>query len=158
EHPLFMGELTRIQTTTRSILEQYDLLFDAGGDNLRMANPSTVEPLPPGMPVIQVGARDWELGKNYPAVQALRADVKETLRAVAPVLKQRRTAAQAKAAEARAAGLKAKNWTVKREALRTKVQGFAGRAPIAPEYLMMQIAQAVPKDAVILEEGLTSTR
>jgi benzoylformate decarboxylase len=65
EHPLFMGELTRVQTRVRAILEQHDLLFDAGSDNLRMANPSPVEPLPPGLPVIQVGSRDWELGKNY---------------------------------------------------------------------------------------------
>jgi benzoylformate decarboxylase len=158
DHPLFMGELSRVQTQVRAILEQHDLLLDAGSDNLRMANPSTVEPLPPGMPVIQIGSRDWELGKNYPAVQALRADVKVTLAALAPVLKQRRTAAQAQAAADRGAALKVKNWTVKREALRAKTQAKAGLTPIAADYLMMAIAQAVPQDAVIVEEGLTSTR
>jgi benzoylformate decarboxylase len=158
DHPLFMGELTRIQPQVRATLERHDLLLDAGSDNLRMANPSAVEPLPPGMPVIQIGLRDWELGKNYPAVQALHADVKQTLAALAPVLKQRRTAAQAQAAAARAQALLPRNWTAKKQALQAKTRSLAGNTPIAPEYLMMTIAQAVPKDAVIVEEGLTSTR
>jgi len=48
---------------------------------------SPVEPLPDGMPVIHVSERDWELGKNYPTEMAIRADVKETLRALLPVLR-----------------------------------------------------------------------
>jgi benzoylformate decarboxylase len=91
-------------------------------------------------------------------VQALHADVKQTLAALAPVLKQRRTAAQAQAAAARAQALLPRNWTAKKQALQAKTRSLAGNTPIAPEYLMMTIAQAVPKDAVIVEEGLTSTR
>ncbi|HUJ77146.1 MAG TPA: thiamine pyrophosphate-binding protein, partial [bacterium] len=84
EHPLYMGDISRIQTQVRATLEAYDLLLDVGSDSLRMANPSPVEPLPPGMPILQIGLRDWELGKNYPAELALHADVKHTLAALAP--------------------------------------------------------------------------
>lgn len=157
-HPLFMGELSRIQTTVRGLLEPHDLLLDVGSDNLRMANPSTVEPLPPGMPVVQIGLRDWELGKNYPAEIALHADAKQTLRALIPLLQAKRTAAQAAAAKKRAEAAAARNWSAKRQQLAAKTQAQASSQPIAPEVLMMAIADAVPPDAVIVEEGLTSTR
>ena len=38
------------------------------------------------MPVIQIGLNDWEMGKNYAAEIALRADLKETLAALIGVL------------------------------------------------------------------------
>jgi len=158
DHPLFMGELTRVQATVRSLLEPHDLLLEIGSDNLRMANPSAVEPLPPGMPVIQIGLRDWELGKNYPAELAVRADVRHTLAALVPVLKGRRSAAQAAAAGQRAQAAALGNWSVKRRQLAAKTMEQASAKPIAPEVLMLALADSVPKDAVIVEEGLTSTR
>ena len=36
---------------------------------------------------MQVGLVDWDLAKNYGAEIALKADVKETLRALVPALK-----------------------------------------------------------------------
>ena len=39
------------------------------------------------MPIVQVGLVDWDLAKNYGAEIALKADVKETLRALIPALK-----------------------------------------------------------------------
>ncbi len=157
-HPLFMGELTRIQAQVRAALERHDLLLELGSDNLRMANPSPVEPLPPGVAVVQVGLRDWELAKNYPAALALNADVKQTLAALIPILERRRTPAQAAAAHLRAQDIERRNWTVQRRALAAKAQALAGAHPIAPEALALAIAQAVPDDAVVVEEALTSTR
>jgi benzoylformate decarboxylase len=110
------------------------------------------------MAVVAVGQRDWELAKNYPAQMVLNADVRETLAVLIPVLKARRTPAQAQAAEARRQAAQPRNWAAKRQALSAKTQEQAGRKPIAAEYLMMSIAQTVPKDAVVVEEGLTSTR
>ena len=37
--------------------------------------------------MLQVGLVDWDLAKNYGAEIALKADVKETLRALVPALK-----------------------------------------------------------------------
>ena len=158
DHPLFMGELSRIQTTVRSLLEPHDLLFDLGSDNLRMANPSTVEPVPQGLPIVQVGLRDWELGKNYPAELALHADVKQTLSALIPLLKAKRTGEYAAAAQQRAQTVAAKNWAAKRKQLVAKTQAQSHATPISPEYLMMTLADTIPGDAVVVEEGLTSTR
>lgn len=157
-HPLFMGELTRIQPQVRALLEPHDLLFIAGGDGLRMSVASPVDPLPEGLPILQVGTRDWDLAKNYPAEIALDADVRETLRALAPVLEAKRSPARAEAAEKSARAAAEKNWSAKSAALTEKTEGFSAAKPIRPEYLMLQIARELPEDAVVVEEGLTSSR
>ena len=158
DHPLFMGEITRDQVRVRRSLEPHDLLLMAGGDGLRMSVPGPVEPLPDGLPIIQVGTRDWELGKNYPAEIALDADVKETLRALLPVLEGRLTPARREAARQRTEAVLAKNWATQRKALMSKAQGFSSASPIRAEYLMMQIADILPENAVVVDEGITSTR
>ncbi len=158
EHPLFMGEITRNQKRVRDILELHDLLFMVGGDGLRMSVPSPVDPLPLGMSVVQVGSRDWEMGKNYPADIALYADVKETLAALIPVLKKRQSTEQADHANERAEQIRNRNWTVNREALITDIESQHSVKPIPPDYLMMEICRNIPDEAVVVEEGISSTR
>ena len=87
EHRTFVRPLTRNQQQVRDWLSPYDMLVFLGSDQLRMSVHSPVEPLPDGARVVQIGNRDWELAKNYPAEIALKADVKETLRALLPVLR-----------------------------------------------------------------------
>ena len=157
-HPLYMGELTRIQPNVKKLLEPHDLLFIAGGDGLRMSVASPVDPLPEGLPIVQMGTRDWELAKNYPAEIALDADVRETLRALAPVLEAKRSPARAAAAEKSARAAAENNWAVKGAVLTEKTDAFVSSKPIRPEYLMLQIARELPEDGVVVEEGLTSSR
>ena len=88
EHPAFMGALTRIQDQVRSTLSPYDLMICIGADVLQMSVWSETDPLPPDLPIIQIGLRDWEMGKNYPAEMALRSDVKETLQKLIPKLRE----------------------------------------------------------------------
>ncbi|MDA0703140.1 MAG: thiamine pyrophosphate-binding protein [Proteobacteria bacterium] len=156
-HRCFMGTLPRNQTRVREILGEHDLLLVAGADVLRMSVWSPTDPLPPELPLIQIGLDDWELGKNYSAEIALRADLKETLNALTPLLQEKGDAAHARAAAARVEAIEAKNWSVRRESRRQEVQALANVAPIAPEWLMLQIAEAIPEDAVVVEEGLSST-
>jgi len=158
EHPLFMGELTRNQPLVREKLEPHDLIFMVGGDGLRMSVPHSVDPLPTGMPLVQVGTRDWELAKNYHTEIALDADVKETLAALLPVLEARRGNAQAEAARARTAKAAENNWSTKRATLVAKTKPLASQTPIRADWLMMAIVEALPDNGVIVEEGLTSTR
>ena len=79
-------------TATRSMCaaysRDYDLMFCVGADVLKMSVWSETEPLPETTAVAMVGLRDWEMGKNFPAEIALRADVKETLKALVPLLKK----------------------------------------------------------------------
>jgi benzoylformate decarboxylase len=157
EHPAFLGHLTRNQKQVREALAPYDLLVFLGADQLRMSLWSSVEPMPEGAAVVQIGERDWELAKNYPAELAVRADVKETLRALLPLLTQRGGAAQAERAKRRLAEIEAHNWSAKRARLRSDLESAARAKPIDPRYLIMRIAESLPPDAVVMEEALTAT-
>jgi benzoylformate decarboxylase len=147
-----MGALTRQQKQVRATLEAHDLLLVLGADLLRMSVYSPVEPLPPGLPVIHVSERAHELGKNYRTDIALHADVKQTLRALLPLLKVDRQAAQRRLSE-----LKAKNWSAQRDQARIDAMLAAETKPIDPQYLMLRFTETLPRDAVVVDEGLVST-
>jgi len=156
DHPASMGDLTRNQVKVREALSRHDLVVCLGADLLRMSPYSSTDPLPEKMPVIHITERDWELGKNYATEFAIRADVKETLRALLPALRRRRTPAQAEQAQKRLSDLLARNWTSQREQKRKEALAAAASTPIDPRYLMMSVTDALPDNAIVVEEALTA--
>jgi benzoylformate decarboxylase len=156
EHPAFLGALTRNQQQVRDLLSPYDLIVFLGADQLRMSVYSPVEPLPEAARVIQVGERDWELAKNYPADLAIEANVKETLRALLPVLQARRSAERAAQAAARLAEIAANNWSAKRERAKQDALKAAQARPMDPRLAMLRVNEALPRDAVVVEEAVLS--
>jgi benzoylformate decarboxylase len=158
ESPSFMGALSRLQKQVREVLSPYDLMIVLGADPLRMSVHSEVDPLPEGLPIVQVGLVEWDLAKNYGAEIALKADVKETLRALVPALK----AAGGTALEARAkqgiAELASKNWTAKRKLIVEQIAKAKDKSPIDPDWLTLQMIEAMPENAILVDEGLTSGR
>jgi benzoylformate decarboxylase len=156
--PCFMGALSRSQKQVRELLAPHDLLIALGTDPLRMSVHSEVEPLPDGMPIVQIGLVDWDLAKNYGAEIALKADVKETLRALVPALKAAGGAALDARARQGMADLAAKNWTARRVRLVEQISKAKERSPIDPDYLAFSLVEAMPANAILVDEGLTSSR
>jgi benzoylformate decarboxylase len=158
ESPCFMGALSRLQNQVREVLQPYDLMIVLGADPLRMSVYSEVDPLPERMPIVQVGLVDWDIAKNYSAEIALKADVKETLRALIPALK----AAGGSALEVRARkgidALASKNWTARRKTLVEQISGAKDKSPIDADWLALQVVEAMPDNAILVDEGLTSSR
>ena len=157
EHPAYQGSLPRSQSQVRLALEPYDLLFCVGADLLRMSVKSPMEPLPINLPVIHLSERNGELGKNYRTDIALQANVKETLKALLPLLRAKRTNEAAAAAARRLHELRVRNWQAKRDDARVEAMLTAEHTPIDPKYLMLRITENLPRGAVVVEEGLTST-
>jgi benzoylformate decarboxylase len=153
-HPAFMGALTRQQKQVRATLEPYDLLLCLGADLLRMSVYSPIEPLPENLPVIHVSERPHELGKNYRTDLAVQADVKQTLLSLLPLLRER---SDRRRAEARLSELKPNNWNTQRDRARIDAMLAAETAPIDPAYLMLRFTESLPRDAVVVDEGLVST-
>ena len=155
EHPAFMGALSRNQKEVRGILEDYDLLVVIGADVLRMSVMSETEPLPDGMPIVQIGLFDWEMGKNYPADMAARGDVRETLLALNPVIAARTD--HADTAQKRLAAVADSNWSAKRARRATELAADAETTPIRSDWLMLTVADALPDGAITVNEGLTTS-
>jgi benzoylformate decarboxylase len=156
EHAAFMGQLTRNQQQVRDALSHYDVIVFLGADQLRMSVYSPVDAMPPGARVIQIGERDWELAKNYPAEMAFKADVKETLRMLVRVLRARAAPVRAADSKRRLDALATTNWTAKRERARQDAAKLVDARPMDPRALMMRLTEALPRDVVVLEEALVS--
>jgi benzoylformate decarboxylase len=158
ESPCFMGALSRSQPQVRDVLAPYDLMIVLGADPLRMSVHSEVDPLPEGLSIVQVGLVELDLAKNYGAEIAIKADVRETLRALVPALKAKGGAALETRAKKGIAALSGNNWTARRAALIEQLKKRSDRAPIDPDYLTLQMVEALPENAIVVDEGLTSSR
>src|SRR6478735_2016436 len=158
ESPCFMGALSRLQKQVREVLSPYDLMIVLGADPLRMSVYSEVDPLPDGLGIVQIGLVDWDLAKNYGAEIALKADVRETLRALIPALKSAGGGALQTRAKQGLAALASKNWTAKRKPLIEQISKAATKTPIDPDWLSLQVIEAMPDNAILVDEGLTSSR
>jgi benzoylformate decarboxylase len=158
ESPCFMGALTRSQTQVRETLSPYDLMIVLGADPLRMSVQSETDPLPQGMPVVQIGLVDWDIAKNFGVEVALKADVRETLRALIPALKSAGGAALEALAKQGIAALAPRNWTANRAKAVEKISKASDRSPIDPEWLTLQLLEAMPGNAILVDEALTSSR
>jgi benzoylformate decarboxylase len=156
EHPAYLGPLSRDQKTVRGRLEPFDTVISLGSGLLRMSVYSDVEPLPPHVSIIQIGLRDWEMGKNYPAEIALRADIKETLRVMTPLIAELGGVAQSKRAAERIAQFADRNWTAQRKRRAEAALAKAAARPIDSEWLMLTITGLLPKGAIVVDEGLTT--
>jgi benzoylformate decarboxylase len=154
-HPLYRGQVTRSQQGVRELLDQYDLLFSVGGDLFTWSLPSKIEAMPPGMPLIHLDTDPWQIGKNYPAQVGILGDPKATLPDITAAVRERMTASSKSAAAAR---FKSAIDAIKteREAFRAKARALAGRTPVQPLALLEAIGAMLPKDAVVIEEVLSS--
>jgi benzoylformate decarboxylase len=158
ESPCFMGALSRLQKQVREVLSPHDLMIVLGADPLRMSVHSEVDPKPEGLSIAQIGLVDWDLAKNYGVEIALKADVKETLRALVPALKAAGGAALEARAKRELADLAPKNWSARRGPLIAQIGKAKDKSPIDPDYLTLQLIEAMPDHAILVDEALTSGR
>jgi len=158
EHPAFMGSLTRDQQRVRKALAPYDLMLAIGCDILQMSVWSPVDPLPPELEIIQIGLRDWEIGKNYPAKVALRHDVRETLDALVPLLIERGGQTLKDRASAGMKSLISANWSTNRAQSVQQASNKADVQPIEPQWLMMALSNQLTENCIVVDEGLTAAK
>ena len=155
-HPLYQGPFPRLGPPIRSLLMRHDLLFSVGGDLFTLSLPSDVEPMPEGLPVIHLDVDPWEIGKNYPAKVAILGDPKATLPDLALALRKRLTPPAKKEAEARIEQHRGA-MEARRRALRERAAAEAGRTPITPLSLVAAVVEALPDDAVVVDESISSS-
>src|SRR5215470_12199601 len=154
-HPLFRGNMIRLQPAVRKILDEYDVLVSAGADLFTLSLPSNVDPMPPGMLLIHLDTDPWEIGKNYPAHAAILGDPKSTLPELSAMVRERMTSAARGEARARLQTASEAS-LADREALKAKARALAKTTPIQPLALLGAIGDMLPRDAVVIEEALSS--
>jgi len=154
-HPLFRGAMVRTQSVIRDILRQHDLLFSVGGDLFTLSLPSETEPVPDDLPIIQLDNDPWELGKNYPARVAILGDPKASLPELTAAAADRMSGAQKARAGERLAAMR-KTIAAQRAELVAKARADAGKQPIRPLALLQAIGEALPAEAIVIDETISS--
>jgi benzoylformate decarboxylase len=154
-HPLFRGAMGRVTPAIREVFEQYDLVFSVGGDLFTLSLPSPVEPIPPGLRLIHLDIDAWELGKNYPPDVAILGDPKATLPDLTAAVRARMTSGARAAARERLINATGAIHA-ERETLHAKARAAAELTPIQPLALLQAIGAMLPKNAVVVEEAISS--
>jgi len=154
-HPLYRGSMTRSQAGVREVLDRHDLLFSAGGDLFTWSLPSKVEPIPHGMPLVHLDTDPWQIGKNYPATAGIFGDPKATLPEITAAVRERMSGGQRAAARQRLHAM-SEAAMAERHVLKEKARALAGHSPVQPLALLEAIGAMLPKDAVVIEEILSS--
>src|SRR5439155_21045584 len=155
-HRLYQGTFPRLGPPIRQLLMKHDLIFSVGGDIFTLSLPSDVEPMPEGVTLIHMDTDPWEIGKNYPAKVAILGDPKATLPDLAEALRKRLTPAARKEAEGRFAQSRGA-MEARRRALRERAAAEAGRTPITPPSLVAAAVDAIPDDAAVVDESVSSS-
>jgi benzoylformate decarboxylase len=154
-HPQYAGAMARLAPQIRAQLMRHDLLFTVGGDLFTLSLPSDVDPMPPGLTVVHLDVNPWELGKNYPAAVAIHGDPKATLPELGEALRRHTTTQGHPQAAARREAARAAQQRALSE-LEEQARREAGQVPMSPLTLVHAIAAAVPDEAIIVDETISS--
>jgi benzoylformate decarboxylase len=144
-----------VQGPIRKILEHYDVLFSVGGDLFTLSLPSDIEPMPKELTLIHLDNDPWELGKNYPPKIAILGDPKATLPELTNSVREQMTSGARLAARERLDAAQ-KATIAEREALKAKARAMAEQTPVQPLSLLNAIGEMLPKDAVVVDETISS--
>lgn len=155
QHGLFRGPLVRLSEQIRKAMEPHDLILSIGGDLFTLALPGDGDPMPPGKTIVHLDNNPWELGKNYPTEAAIFGDPKATLPEFVEAVNAAMNESDRVAARARCES----EVTMGREQLgklTAQAKQFIDRRPVHPLALSYALADAIPDDTVIVDEGITS--
>jgi len=155
-HPLFRGAMGRAQTAIRKILDQHDVMFSCGADLFALSLPSDVHPVPPDLRIVHLDVDPWELGKNYPSEVAILGHPKGTLPELSAAVRENMPAAAQKAARDRLKSAGDAN-RAELEKLRARAKSLASETPVQPLALIHAISEILPKDAVVIDESVSSS-
>ena len=141
ESACYLGSLSRDQKSVRDLLAPHDLMIALGSDPIRMSVYSEIDPKPDDLPVVHVGLVDWDIAKNFAVEIGIKADVRTTLEALVPAVREIGGAQHADVARARVDDLKTRNWSAKRETLTARISTLGDVRPIDPDWLSLAVAQ-----------------
>ena len=108
---------------------------------------------------MQIGLVDWDLAKNYSGRDRVEGRCEGDAAGANPrAQSRRRRGARYARSRSGIAALASKNWTAKRAMLVDQISLKRDSSPIDPDWLALQVVEAMPANAILVDEGLTSSR
>lgn len=156
-HPLYRGTLGHMfGDHSKAITSQSDVVLIVGTYVFPEVFPALNGVFASGSQVIHIELDAWEIAKNFPVDLGIVADPKATLGRIATQLGEIQTEAQRGAAVARASATGAAT-THEREAALAGDKATWDSVPLRPARFMSELAAKLPSDAIVFDEGLTSS-
>ncbi|OIJ68212.1 thiamine pyrophosphate-binding protein [Streptomyces mangrovisoli] len=150
-HPLHAGMLPATYSGIREQLAEADVVFIIGTHAFMAHHYTPGPPLPAGVRVLQLDTDPAELGRTFPVDLGLHGGLAATLTALTGLLAGR----VPEAAERRERAGRAH--TARRAEILTAARAAsAGPAPLDPLAAAHAVAGALPRDAVVVEEAITT--
>ncbi len=103
------------------------------------------------MPIVHVDVDPWQLGKNFPTAAALLGDPRMVLPELCKAVEQLRHATGVPPRHDVRPSIAAR-----REAVVARAEALVGHRPTQPLALLHALGRALPSDAVVVEEALSS--
>ena len=154
-HSLYAGPLFPNAKQTRALLEGVDVILAIGVNNLAPLVYTGMRMIPGGVRMIQIDAGDHELGKTYPAEVAILADPRSAIEELIQELTPFTNAASEALAKRRA--LIATHIAEARAKFTEHAMTASADGPMSPAYVAREMRLAAAKDAVLVDESVTST-
>lgn len=147
DHPLYAGTVPRMAPAWRSVMQGHDLLISIGADLFTQSQAAGLEALAPGTQIVHLDDNPWEIGKNFAVTAAIQgcpaATLPQLTALVAGCGAGRRAAVAAQIAQTRAA-------------LLARADAAMAAMPPEPIAVLKALGKALPDDAIIIEELLSS--
>ena len=154
-HPQYLGLLNVNRPATRERFAEADVLL-AVGVGVFSSFLYSPEPFVSGHTrLIHLDNSSRELEKVYPTEIGMLADPKTGLQDLADALQQEMSGSAMEAAKTRAASIADEKGQA-RAAVQGRVKERWDRKPMSVERMMTELAQALPSNAIVTEEALTS--
>lgn len=158
DHRLFAGMLGIFAPEmVRAQLEGVDLLLAIGTPVFTQLFPRAGRLLPDETRLVHIDLDPWEIAKNYPVELGVLADPKAALRDIVDRLAETASDDFAARARARAESI-AEGLRKFREMAAQQVDENWDATPISVTRLMKELADALPSDAIVFDEAITSSQ
>jgi benzoylformate decarboxylase len=156
DHPLYAGPLPLWAPEVCQLLSDFDVILVVGMNLLRFfiyMEPAC--PIPTHVRLIHLDSSCWEIGKNFPIEVGLLGDPRAGLVELSERVSAMQSPSQAEGAERRRKRLLEAR-VAEREALLAEIDEQQHRRPMTPFALMGALCRAVPPDAAVVEEAVTT--
>ena len=156
-HPQYLGAVTWVWPGQRmaTSFENVDVLIAVGTDLFPAFFYTSGPPIGRNTKIIHLDSKEWDIEKKYPVEIGMVGDPKAGLQDMAAALEDAMNGENREAARARASAIgeqKARS----RQAFQQRVKATWNSPKISPERMMTELAQVMPKDAIMAAEASTT--
>ena len=154
-HPQFLGRINPTLPASRELLSSGDVMLAVGTNVFSGFFYFSGRSLAPATKLIHVDSAPREVGKSEPTDVGIIADPKTSLQSLTGAVADAMTGPAQESARVRAVAI-GQEKSATRAAWEARLQQRWEQRPMSPERMMTELARALPADAIVVDDSLSS--